>query len=203
MCIRDRGYTMSVFLLTVGIAYLVARGRTKDFLEMEIDEGVRKVRSTRKPKTWLQVLAFGVGLLAALESYIETRGGWGPWGASGIISGFFVDSLLALFGPFALWIGGALVLGRIGGAAPRIVLKIIGWTPAMADIRRGLRSSGSNESVNRLAVILLLTLSIVTLAAVQGYTGTLVDERTASAQVGADLQVQFEGPVSELSLIHI
>ena len=191
------GYTMSVFLLTVGIAYLVARGRTKDFLEMEIDEGVRKVRSTRKPKTWLQVLAFGVGLLAALESYIETRGGWGPWGASGIISGFFVDSLLALFGPFALWIGGALVLGRIGGAAPRIVLKIIGWTPAMADIRRGLRSSGSNESVNRLAVILLLTLSIVTLAAVQGYTGTLVDERTASAQVGADLQVQFEGPVSE------
>ncbi|GIR81123.1 MAG: hypothetical protein CM15mP82_6750 [Methanobacteriota archaeon] len=177
------GYTMSVFLLTVGIAYLVARGRTKDFLEMEIDEGVRKVRSTRKPKTWLQVLAFGVGLLAALESYIETRGGWGPWGASGIISGFFVDSLLALFGPFALWIGGALVLGRIGGAAPRIVLKIIGWTPALADIRRGLRSSGSNESVNRLAVILLLTLSIVTLAAVQGYTGTLVDERTASAQV--------------------
>ena len=67
----------------------------------------------------------------------------------------------------------------------------------MADIRRGLRSTGSNESVNRLAVILLLTLSIVTLAAVQGYTGTLVDERTASAQVGADLQVQFEGPVSE------
>ena len=105
------GYTMSVFLLTVGIAYLVARGRTKDFLEMEIDEGVRKVRATRKPKTWLQILAFGVGLLAALESYIETAGGWGPWGASGIISGFFVDSLLALFGPFALWIGGALVLG--------------------------------------------------------------------------------------------
>ena len=164
---------------------------------MEIDEGVRKVRTSRKPRTWLQLLAFGVGLLAAIESCIETAGGWGPWGASGIISGFFVDSLLALFGPFALWIGGALVLGRIGGAAPRIVLKIVGWTPAMSDIRRGLRSSGSNESVNRLAVILLLTLSIVTLAAVQGYTGTLVDERTASAQVGADLQVQFEAPVSE------
>ena len=46
-------------------------------------------------------------------------------------------------------------------------------------------------------MILLLTLSIVTLAAVQGYTGTLVDERTASAQVGSDLQVQFEGPVSD------
>ncbi len=191
------GYTVSVFLLTVGISYLVARSRTKDFLEMEIDEGVRKVKTTKKPKTWLQILAFGFGILAALESYIENVGGLGPFGSAGIIPGFFLDAILALFGPFALWIGGALVLGRIGGAAPRIVLKLIGWTPALGDIRRGLRSSGSNESVNRLAVILLLTLSIVTLAAVQGYTGTLVDERTASAQVGSDLQVQFEGPVSD------
>jgi ABC-type antimicrobial peptide transport system permease subunit len=191
------GYTLVVFLLTVGIAYLVARARTKDFLEMEIDEGVRKVTSVKKPKTWLHVLAFSIGVFASLESYIETSGGWGPFGENGIITGFFVDSLIALLGPFALWIGGALVLGRIGGAAPRIVLKIVGWSKAVADIRRGLRSSGSNESVDRLAVILLLTLSIVTLAAVQGYTGTLVDERTASAQVGADIQVQFEGPVSE------
>ncbi|MED5267802.1 MAG: ABC transporter permease, partial [Candidatus Thermoplasmatota archaeon] len=191
------GYTIAVFLLTVGIAYLVARARTKDFLEMEIDEGVRKVKGVKKPRTWLHILAFFIGIIATVESYIETSGGWGPFGERGIITGFFVDSLIALLGPFALWIGGALVLGRIGGAAPRIVLKIVGWSKAVADIRRGLRSSGSNESVNRLAVILLLTLSIVTLAAVQGYTGTLVDERTASAQVGADIQVQFEGPVSE------
>ena len=191
------GYTIAVFLLTVGIAYLVARARTKDFLEMEIDEGVRKVKGVKKPRTWLHVLAFSIGVFASLESYIETSGGWGPFGEDGIITGFFVDSLIALLGPFALWIGGALVLGRIGGAAPRIVLKIVGRLKAVADIRRGLRSSGSNESVDRLAVILLLTLSIVTLAAVQGYTGTLVDERTASAQVGADIQVQFEGPVSE------
>ncbi|MFL2967222.1 MAG: hypothetical protein ACJZ5D_06025 [Candidatus Thalassarchaeaceae archaeon] len=31
---------------------------------------------------------------------------------------------------------------------------------------------------------MMLTLSIVTLAAVQGHTGTLVDERTTSAQNG-------------------
>ena len=43
--------------------------------------------------------------------------------------------------------------------------------------------------MNRLAVIMILTLSIVTLAAVQGYTGTLVDERTADVAVGSDLQV--------------
>ena len=44
---------------------------------------------------------------------------------------------------------------------------------------------------------MMLTLSIVTLAAVQGHTGTLVDERTTSAQNGADLQVQFDSELSE------
>ena len=96
-----------------------------------------------------------------------------------------------------LWIGGALVLGRLGAAGPRIFTLILGWSPLVADIRRGLKGSGSSESVNRLAVIMLLTLSIVTLAAVQGYTGTLVDERTTSAENGADLKVQFSTPMSE------
>ena len=44
---------------------------------------------------------------------------------------------------------------------------------------------------------MLLTLSIVTLAAIQGYTGTDVDERTGSADIGADIQVQFVDPVSK------
>ena len=37
----------------------------------------------------------------------------------------------------------------------------------------------------------------MTLAAVQGYTGTIVDERTTSAQTGADMQVQFDSAVTE------
>ena len=47
---------------------------------------------------------------------------------------------------------------------------------------------------------MLLTLSIVTLAAVQGYTGTLVDERTVDATVGSDIQVTFE--ILKTSLKH-
>ena len=88
-------------------------------------------------------------------------------------------------------------MGRIGAAGPKILTVLLGWTPALSDIKRGLSGSSSSEAVNRLAVIMLLTLSIVTLAAVQGYTGTVVDERTASAQTGADLQVQFDTPVTE------
>jgi hypothetical protein len=44
---------------------------------------------------------------------------------------------------------------------------------------------------------MLLTLSIVTLAAVQGHTGTLVDERTTDAENGADLMVQFDSGYTE------
>jgi hypothetical protein len=113
------------------------------------------------------------------------------------VSNFILNALLLLLGPFCLWIGGALVLGRIGAAGPNILTGLLSWSPAISDIRRGLRGSGSSESVNRLAVIMLLTLSIVTLAAVQGYTGTIVDERTTSAQTGADIQVQFDSPVTE------
>ena len=88
-----------------------------------------------------------------------------------------------------LWVGGALLLGRLGAAGPRIMQFFFRRSPLLSDVKRGLKGSGSAESVNRLAVIMLLTLSIVTLAAVQGYTGTLVDERTADVVVGSDLQV--------------
>ena len=189
--------TIVIILLTVGLSLLFGRTRTRDFLRIEIDEGVRKVAETREPRTLLHFLSFGIGLLAYAESWIEGNGGWGSIGSEGLISNFIVEALLFLLGPFFLWIGGALVLGRIGAAGPRILTALLSWSPAVSDIRRGLRGSGSSESVNRLAVIMLLTLSIVTLAAVQGYTGTIVDERTTSAQTGSDLQVQFDSPVTE------
>jgi len=189
--------TIVIILLTVGASLLFGNSRTRQFLRLEIDEGVRRVSEKKEPRTWLHVLSFTIGLLAYAESWIESNGGWGPISSEGLISNFIVEALLFLFGPFFLWIGGALVLGRIGAAGPRILTSLLSWSPAVSDIRRGLKGSGSSESVNRLAVIMLLTLSIVTLAAVQGYTGTIVDERTTSAQTGADLQVQFDSSLTE------
>ena len=193
--------TLLIFSVTVGITLLFGNSRTTEFLSIEIDEGVRRVAPRKKSRLWLHLLVFFIGILSFAESWIESNGGFGPLGSGGINSNFIVDGLLFLFGPFFLWIGGALVLGRIGAAGPRIFTTLFGWTPALTDIKRGLRGSGSSESVNRLAIILLLTLSIVTVAAVQGYTGTLVDERTTSAQTGADLQVQFDEPISKQQAI--
>ena len=189
--------TLLIFTVTVGLTLLFGSSKTKDFLSIEIDEGVRRVATRKKSRLWLHLIIFFVGILSFLESWIESNGGFGPITDDGLSSNFIVDGLLFLFGPFFLWIGGALVLGRIGASGPRIFTTLFGWSPVLTDIKRGLKGSGSSESVNRLAIILLLTLSIVTVAAVQGYTGTLVDERTTSAQTGADLQVQFEEPVSQ------
>ena len=54
-----------------------------------------------------------------------------------------------------------------------------------------------------LTVITFSSLSIVTLAAVQGYTGTLVDEKTVDATVGSDLKITMEEPVNETTLLAI
>lgn len=180
------GSTIFTALSTIGLALLFGRSRTKEFLAMEIDEGVRKTTTASKPKTWLHVLLFLLGVLALIESILEDTPG-----ANDMFDNFFIDGLFGLLGPFFLWIGGALLLAKIATYGPRIFAALFGWSPLLKDIRRGLRSTGSSESIGRLAVIMLLTLSIVTLAAVQGATGTLVDQRTADAQTGSSISLEL------------
>ena len=194
------GSTFVVTALTVGLAYYYGKNRTADFLSIEIDEGVRRVRKEKEPNYLLHWIIFAIGLLSYIESWIQNRGGFLIWDGGrggGIVEPFIPNAILQLLGPFFLWIGGALVLSRIGAAGPQILNRLMGWSPAISDIRRGLSGSGSNQSVSRLSLIMLLTLSIVTLAAVQGHTGTLVDERTTDAENGADLMVQFDSGYTE------
>ena len=190
--------TLITALATIGLALLFGRSRSRRFLELEIEEGVRRTSEAAKPKTWLHAMCFGVGGIGTLDTWLELQ-----TSGDGLYSNFFLEGLLGIFGPFLLWIGGALLLGRLGALGPQLMQLLLGRTPLLKDVRRGLKGSGSSESVNRLAVIMLLTLSIVTLAAVQGYTGTLVDERTADAQVGGDLQVSFETPVNMTTALEV
>lgn len=190
--------TLFTAVTTLGLAILFGRSRARDFIELEIEEGVKKTTKKSEPKRWLHWTAFLFGMLAVIDTWLEMNGS-----EDGIVSNFFVEGLIGIFGPFALWIGGALLLGRIGAKGPQIMQVIFGRTPLLKDVKRGLKGSGSAESVNRLAVIMLLTLSIVTLAAVQGYTGTIVDEKTVDATVGSDLQIQMEQNVNESEIISI
>ena len=190
------GATIFTALTTLGLALLFGRSRARQFIELEIEEGVRKTTQAAEPKRWLHWLAFLFGMLAVADTWLEANGN-----GDGVVSNFFLEGLISIFGPFALWIGGALLLGRIGARGPQIMQVIFGRTPLLKDVKRGLKGSGSAESVNRLSVIMLLTLSIVTLAAVQGYTGTLVDKKTVDATVGSDLKITMEEPVNETTLL--
>ena len=190
------GSTIFTAVTTLGLALLFGRSRARQFIELEIEEGVRKTSQAAEPKRWLHWMAFLFGMLAVGDTWLEANGS-----EDGLVSNFFFEGLINIFGPFALWIGGALLLGRIGARGPQIMQVIFGRTPLLKDVKRGLKGSGSAESVNRLAVIMLLTLSIVTLAAVQGYTGTLVDEKTVDATVGSDLKITVEQPMSEMALL--
>ncbi len=190
------GSTLFTAIATLGLAMIFGRSRARDFIELEIEEGVRKTTVKAEPKRWLHWSAFLFGMLAVIDTWLEMNGS-----EDGIVSNFFIEGLIGIIGPFALWIGGALLLGRIGAKGPQIMQLLFGRSPLLKDVKRGLKGSGSAESVNRLAVIMLLTLSIVTLAAVQGYTGTLVDEKTADATVGSDLQISTEQAINETTLI--
>ncbi|MEC8106396.1 MAG: ABC transporter permease, partial [Candidatus Thermoplasmatota archaeon] len=192
------GSTMFTAIATLGLAMIFGRSRARDFIELEIEEGVRKTTVKAEPKRWLHWSAFLFGMLAVIDTWLEMNGS-----EDGIVSNFFIEGLIGIIGPFALWIGGALLLGRIGAKGPQIMQLLFGHSPLLKDVKRGLKGSGSAESVNRLAVIMLLTLSIVTLAAVQGYTGTLVDEKTADATVGSDLQISTEQAINATTLISL
>ena len=192
------GSTLFTALSTLGLAILFGRKRSQKFIELEIEEGVKSTLQEAEPKRWLHWLCFIFGLISVIDTWLEMNGS-----EDGIVSNFFFEGLLGIFGPFLLWIGGALLLGRIGAKGPQIMLLLFGRSRLLKDVKRGLKGSGSTESVNRLAVIMLLTLSIVTLAAVQGYTGTLVDERTVDATVGSDVQVTFENPQNQSQALSI
>lgn len=192
------GLTFVVALTTVGLALIFASSQTKEFLSSDIEDGVKNNVVKRKPRTWLHLIMFFIGILSFVDAFLETQNG-----DQGLIKGFLLNAVIAIFGPFLLWIGGALVLSRIGALGPRILKVIFGRTPVLKDIRTGLSGSSSGDSIQRLAVIMILTLSIVTLAAVQGYTGTLVDERTASVNAGADFKVTFNEPVNESTALEI
>ncbi len=189
------GSTLFTILATLGLALLFGRSRTKTFLEMEIDEGVKKTAQAGKPRTWLHVIMLFIGTLGAIDTYQELS-----TGGSGIISNWFLGGLINIFGPFMLWIGGALLLSRLGAYGPKIMLFFFKRTPLLADVKRGLQNTGSSESTTRLSLIMLLTLSIVTLAAVQGYTGSLVDERTADLQVGSDIKIYSTEPMTSVEI---
>ena len=130
---------LATAVVTIGLALLFGRSRTREFLEQEIAEGVQRVVVKPRPRYWLHWLLFGIGFVALLDSYIESLVNDGRLTDSwerGFITNSVLNGIFKVLGPFLLWIGGALVLSRLGAAAPRLMQKLFGTTPVLRDIGR-------------------------------------------------------------------
>ena len=57
----------------------------------------------------------------------------------GIIQNFFLEGRSVSSVRSFFWIGGALVLGRLGAKGPQIMQVIFGRTKILSDVKRGLK----------------------------------------------------------------
>ena len=177
------------------MALLFGRKRAREFIDLEIEEGVKNTTAKPEPKYWLHWTCFVLGFISVIDTWMEMNGS-----EDGIIQNFFLEGLFGIFGPFLLWIGGSTGARRLHAKGPQIMQVIFGRTKILSDVKRGLKGSGSAESVNRLAVIMLLTLSIVILQQCRVMFGSPVDERTVDARVATAIT---EEPYNESTAVSI
>ncbi len=185
----DRTAIIWSLVLVGGILTWQVIKQGKSFIESEVSEGVQK-REVKKEsfmkKNKVDVIIFIIGVIGIVLSLLEHQFN------IKLNLGFFLSLLINGLGPFFLWIGGALVGARISKYVPlkleRIFLSIPSFNDIAIIIKSGLRRRGDT---NRLAIIIVLTLSIATMAASQGYTEQLHTQRTLEYEIGSDYQITF------------
>jgi ABC-type lipoprotein release transport system permease subunit len=173
--------------LIVLILIIMVNGKANKFIEMEISETVRRTDVSEQGnflrRTNLDRVFFGLGSVSLLLIYLSEFGfsvSLGPLGP-----------ILAIIGPILFWIGGAAVVARLAVWVPSKtdpIIKRIGFLKDVSILIKGniFRKSGD---IPRLALIIALTVSFSVLAAVQGTTGQVQQERLITYDVGADMKV--------------
>ncbi|MCY3411068.1 MAG: ABC transporter permease [Candidatus Heimdallarchaeota archaeon] len=189
----DTSAIMWSSIIVGGILTLQILRQGRGFIESEVSESVQKFegkKETFMKRNKIDVVLFIIGIMGIILSLLEHQ--------------FDVDLNLNLFvsiiinglGPFFLWIGGAMIGARVTKFIPIKLEPIFLSLPSFKDISRiirsGLRRRGDTD---RLAIIIVLTLSIATLAAAQGNTEFHHIQRTIEYEVGADMQVSFGEPL--------
>ncbi|MHA1543103.1 MAG: ABC transporter permease [Candidatus Hodarchaeales archaeon] len=173
--------------LIVIILIVMVNGKANKFIEMEISETVRRTEDSEKgnflKRNSLDILFFVLGAFTLALIFLQKFGisiDLGPLGA-----------VLALIGPILFWIGGAAVVARLAIWIPSKtdpIVKRIGFLKDVSILIKGniFRKSGD---IPRLSLIIALTVSFSVLAAVQGTTGQIHQERLITYDIGADMVV--------------
>ncbi len=185
-------FDLWAFILPVGLVSLiliiVTYKKGKTFIDQEVTEGVSR-REVKKEKFFkrhkLDVVLFVVSLSGLVLVIIDLLK------IQVQISGF-TRFIIFLFMPFIFWIGGSSVGSRVVKWIPLKLEAIFLRLPVFRDVKNVIKSGLKRRGdIERLAVIIIMTLSIASLATIQGNTEETQAQRTIQWQIGADWQINF------------
>ena len=169
------------------LAYSVYRSGKK-FINQEIAQGVARQSWTKTGlirKTSLDILLFLLGTSGLILVIFDA------WRIDLGIN-LVMKVLIFVFSPILIWIGGASIGARL---VKKVPVKLEGTflrLPFLRDVKRIIKSGLQRRGdIDRLAVIITLTLSIATLSVIQGTTEESVEIRNIEWAIGSDYKVNY------------
>ncbi|MHA2252324.1 MAG: ABC transporter permease [Candidatus Kariarchaeaceae archaeon] len=186
----------STILWSAGIVGLIlviqVYRKGKSFIVSEVSEGVQRYEEKKHGflrRNNLDIVLFAIGSIGIVLGLLDKLNLY-----QADLS-FLLSFVIYGLGPFFFWIGGSIIGARLSKKIPlkleSTFLSLAVFKDVSRIIRSGLRRRGDTD---RLAIIIVLTLSIATLAAAQGTTDEQHAIRTIEWEVGSDFQVNFALP---------
>ncbi|UYP47152.1 hypothetical protein NEF87_003437 [Candidatus Lokiarchaeum ossiferum] len=176
------------FIVVSVLLIIVTYKKGKKFIEQEVTQGVAK-RELKKERIFkrykLDIICFMLSLSGIALVMIKMLKIPIPISQATEIAIFVIS-------PFMFWIGGSSVGSRIVKKIPLKMEKSLLAIPVFHDVKQIIKSGLKRRGdIERLAVIIILTLSIASLATIQGNTEETQAERSLEWQIGADWQINF------------
>ena len=193
-------FDMTAFLISliaIGLITLISiRKRGRSFIDLQVSEAVQTLKWKKKgflSRHNIDLILFIYGVISASKKILDKSFGIDEIAEIELSLGSGWDTFLFGFvGTIALWIGGAfsapVIAKWVALKLERVMLKVKLFRDIGPIIKSGLKRRGE---VAKLVFIIALTLSIASLAVIQGYSDERFSIRELEYQIGADFQLTF------------
>ncbi len=170
------------------ILVIVTYRKGKKFINQEVTEGVAR-REIKKEGFFKRHKLDIIFFLLSLSGLVLV-----------ILDGLKIDVpiseflrvMIFAFTPFIFWIGGSTVGSRIVKIVPLKLERFFLRLPMLRDVKNVIKSGLKRRGdIERLAVIIIMTLSIAVLSTIQGNTEETLAQRSIEWEIGADWQIDF------------
>ena len=186
-----------ISLLAIGLITLISiRKRGRSFIDLQVSEAVQTLKWKKKGflrRHNIDLVLFIFGVISASKTILDKAFGIDEIAGYKLSLGSGWDTFLFGFiGTVALWVGGAfsapVIAKWVALKLEKVMLKVKLFRDIGPVIKSGLKRRGE---VAKLVFIIALTLSIASLAVIQGYSDERFSVRELEYQIGADFQLTF------------